>query len=83
MATTLTTNRARRAEAIYAQRLKDTLEVTHPDAFVAIEPDSGDDFLGRTLSEAIGLARKAHPDRLAHAIRVGHRATVHFGTSLQ
>ena len=83
MTITASTDLARRAEAIYANRLKDQLEPTHRDEFVAIEPDSGDFFLGSTLSEAIGLARKAHPDRLAHALRVGHRAAVHFGTSLQ
>ncbi len=83
MTTALITDLARRAEAIYSQRLKDTLETAHRDEFVAIEPESGDYFLGRTLSEAIGLARKAHPDRLAHALRVGHRAAVHFGTSLR
>jgi len=73
---------ARLAQAIYDQRLKDQLETTHRDEFVAIEPISGDWFLGQTLSEAIGLARKAHPDRLAHAVRVGHRTAVHFGASL-
>jgi len=83
MAITASTDLARRAEAIYALRLKDVLEPTHRDQFVAIEPDSGDYFLGHTLSEAIGLARKAHPDRLAHALRVGHRTAVHFSTSLQ
>jgi hypothetical protein len=67
---------ARRAEAIYESRLKDELERSHGDAFVAIEPDSGEYFLGRTLSEAIGSARRAHPDRLAHALRVGHKAGV-------
>lgn len=73
---------ASRAEAIYAQRLKEELEQSHRDQFVAIEPLSGDYFLGHTLSEAIGLARQAHPDRLAHALRIGHRSGVHFGASL-
>jgi hypothetical protein len=72
-----------RAEALYEQRLKLLLEQDHRDEFVAIEPMSGDYYLGATLSEAIGYARKAHPDRLAHAIRVGHRAALHFGASLQ
>jgi len=49
----------------------------------SIEPVSGDYFLGRSLSEAIGAARKAHPSRLAHAIRVGHQPALHFGASLQ
>lgn len=74
---------AQQAEALYRERLQTLLEPAHVDEFVAIEPVSGDHFLGRTLSEAIGAARKAHPGRLAHAIRVGHKAAVHFGASVQ
>lgn len=69
----------RRAERLYETRLRSVLETEHADEFVAIEPDSGDYFLGKTLSEAIGAARQAHPDRLAHAMRVGHKAALHFG----
>jgi hypothetical protein len=83
MVSTTSENIATKAEAIYEQRLKDQLERSHCDEFVAIEPVSGDFFLGRTLSEAIGSARRSHPDRIAHAIRVGHRSAVHFGVSLQ
>jgi hypothetical protein len=35
------------------------------------------------LSEAIGAARRSYPDRLAHAMRVGHKAAVHFGAQLR
>ena len=76
-------NVARRAERIYEQRLKDRLEESHPDEFVAIEPVSGDYFLGETLSEVIRAARNAHPDRLSHALRVGHKAAVHIGVCLR
>lgn len=72
-----------RAETIYNDRLKDLLEPTHLHQFVAVEPDSGDYYLGRTLSEALGAARAAHPDRLAHAMRVGHKAALHFGLHRQ
>jgi len=73
----------RRAEEVYAMRLRTILEPAHVDEFVAIEPDSGDYFLGKTLSEAIGAARRSHPDRLAHAMRVGHRAALHFGVHVR
>jgi hypothetical protein len=73
---------ARLAQAIYDADLKEQLELSHRDEFVAIEPVSGDYFLGQTLSEAMGRARQAHPDRLAHVVRVGHRAAVHFEASL-
>jgi hypothetical protein len=73
---------ARRAGVIYEQRLRAQLEHTHPDEFVAIEPDSGDYFLGRTLSDAIQAARSAHPARLPFILRVGHKATVELGATL-
>ena len=46
----------KRAEELYATRLKLLLEAEHTNEFVAIEPVSGDFFLGKTLSEAIGAA---------------------------
>jgi hypothetical protein len=70
------------AKLIYERKLRAELEASHPDEFVAVEPVSGDYFLGRTLSEAIGSARCAHPDRLSHAMRVGHKAAIHFGVHL-
>lgn len=69
----------RRAEEIYATRLRVVLEPEHVDEFVAIEPESGDYFLGKTLSEATQAARKSYPDRWTHAMRVGHSAALHFG----
>lgn len=74
---------ARRAEEIYATRWQASLERDHMNDFIAIEPESGDYFLGKTLSEAIGAARRAYPHRLAHAMRVGHKAALHFGVQLQ
>ena len=72
---------AQQAEWIYEHRLKTTLEQSNPNDFVAIEPVSGEYFIGATLSEAIGAARRAQPHRLAYALRIGHRATVHLGVS--
>jgi hypothetical protein len=69
----------RRAEEIYATKWRSILEPEHVDEFVAIEPESGDYFLGKTLSDATRAARKSYPDRSTHAMRVGHRAALHFG----
>lgn len=71
-----------RAEEFYNTRLRNVLEPEHVDEFVAIEPESGDYFLGTTLSEAMNAAHHSHPDRLAHAIRIGHKAALHFGVHL-
>ena len=73
---------AREAKRIYEEQLRASLEESHMNAFVAIEPVSGEYFLGRTLSEAIGASRLKYPDRLAHALRVGHKAAVHFGMQI-
>ena len=47
--------------------------------FVAIEPESGEYFLGDTFDEAVKSARAKHPSRLSHIIRIGHRAAFHIG----
>ncbi len=70
---------ARRATEIYDMRLRGILEADHRNAFVAVEPDSGDYFLGDTLSEAIQAARTAHPNKISFALRVGHPSAVHLG----
>ena len=70
---------ARKAREIYEQRLRSKLEATNPGDFVAIDPQSGEFFLGQTLSEAIQAARAAHPDRLSFGLRVGHETTVQLG----
>ncbi len=73
----------RRAESVYSGRLRAILEPGHLDEFVAIEPESGDYFLGKTLSEATRTARIVYPDRLTHAMRVGHAAALHFGMQVR
>jgi hypothetical protein len=83
MASKLSVDLRIRATAICQERLKNHLESTNPDDFVAIEPESGDFFLGKTLSEAIQAARAAHPARLPFALRVGHRSTVELGATAQ
>ncbi len=74
-----TADMARRAKQFYEAQLRTQLEANHRNAFVAIEPDSGDYFLGKTLSEAIQASRIAHPDRLVFAVRVGHGSAVTIG----
>ena len=73
----------RRAETIYEQRLAGLLEPEHRNEFVAIEPESGSYFLGRTLTEAMSAARHEYPDRLSHAMRVGHKTALHLGGQMK
>jgi hypothetical protein len=68
-----------RAKRLYANQLKSDLEPRHMDRFVAIEPESGEYFLGDTFDEAVSNARTKYPSRLSHTIRIGHRAAFHIG----
>jgi len=68
-----------RAKEIYATRLQQDLEIRHMNRFVAIEPESGDYFVGDTFDEAVESARTKYPSRLSHTIRIGHRAAFHIG----
>ena len=68
-----------RAKRIYADYLQADLESQHMDRFVAIEPESGDYFLGDTFDEAVKSARTKYPSRLSHTIRIGHRAAFQIG----
>ena len=68
-----------RAKRIYVERLQAAIEPQHQGRFVAIEPESGDYFLGDTFDEAVRAARVRHPDRPSHTVRVGYRAAFHMG----
>ena len=67
------------AARLIFESIRSSLEESAINQFVAIEPTSGEYFLGDTLSDAIGASRKKYPTRLVHAFRVGHQAAVHFG----
>jgi hypothetical protein len=53
---------AQRATELYDKKLRSELENTNMHEFVAIEPDSGEYFIGKTLSEAM-QASKVSPSR--------------------
>jgi hypothetical protein len=55
-------------------RIREKLEPQHRGEIVAIEVDSGDYFLGRTVTEATSKARKKHPDKVFYFVRVGFPA---------
>lgn len=64
----------RKAEAIYRRKLKPKLERRYKGRIVAIDADSGDYFLGKTVLEAMEKGRKKHPNKIFYAIRIGYRA---------
>lgn len=61
------------------ESLNGQLEADHLNRLVAIEPSSGEHFIGDTTSEAIGEARRKYPNRIVHTSRIGHAAPVPFG----
>jgi hypothetical protein len=74
-------NIAERAKVIYQDRLQVSLENQHRDEFVAIEPNSGDYYLGKTFVEAALAAKQAHPQQESFVIRIGHEAAFHLGAA--
>jgi hypothetical protein len=70
---------ADKSKIIYDERLRSALEAEHRDKFVAIEPESGDFFVGATYGESVMAARNAHPQRIAFVIRIGHDAAIQLG----
>ncbi|MBA3314535.1 MAG: hypothetical protein M3552_11560 [Planctomycetota bacterium] len=71
------------AKRIYEQRLRIRLEDAQFGRYAAIEPISGDYFLGDTFDEAVNAALERHADRLTHTIRIGHPAALHLGVLVQ
>ena len=67
-----------RAKRFYADRLRADLESQHIGRFVAIEPESGDYFLGETFDAAVMSARTKYPSR-CHTLRIGQRAAFSMG----
>jgi hypothetical protein len=65
-----------RGQNTYQQRLAAVLEPSHDGEFIAVEPDSGQYFLGNTASEALVLAHASMPNNLFYLTRVG-RGTAH------
>lgn len=68
-----------RAKQLYLEKLQAELEAQHCNQFVAIEPDSGDYFVGDTFDEAVKQATEKYPTRISHTIRIGHEAAFHIG----
>ncbi len=64
---------ARKGEEIYA-KIRDRLEAEHQGEFVAIDVESGDYFLGKSLQEADEKGSAKYPDRVFYIVRVGRKA---------
>ena len=74
---------ADKAKRLFQEKYRADLEKSNCGAFVCIEPESGDYFLGQTFDDAVNKAIDAYPGRLTHTLRVGHDAALHLGVMMQ
>jgi hypothetical protein len=74
---------AAKARKLFQEKYRAKLDKTNCGAFVCIEPESGDFFLGRTFDEAVNHAIDVYPNRLTHTLRIGHDASFHLGVMSQ
>ena len=70
-----------KAKEVYECELRDRLEATHRDQFIAIEPMSKSFFPGDTFLAAAFAAKTAFPDRKSFVLRIGHDAAFHIGAA--
>ena len=61
-------------EALYQQRLKSQLEPTYHGQIVAIEVESGDYFIGKSVTEAARKAREKYPEKVFYFVKIGFPA---------
>lgn len=70
----------RQGRQLYDEKLKAKLEPEHTGRFVAIEPNTGDYFLGDTSTEALVAAHEAMPDSRFYLKRIGYETTHRIGS---
>ena len=63
-----------RGEALYQQRLKSQLDPTYHGQIVAIEVESGDYFIGKSVTEAARKAREKYPEKVFYFVKIGFPA---------
>ena len=68
---------AEKGETIF-RNIEGKLRPQYTGKLVAIEIESGDYFLGRNGSEAVGEAKKKYPNKIFYLARVGARAAISF-----
>ncbi len=67
-------NKIAEAGAEIYDTIKSQYEPAKNGKFLAIDIDSKDGFLGSTSSEAVELARKAHPNKVFYVVKIGFSA---------
>ncbi len=73
------TTLAEKGREFYNQNLKALLEPAENGKFIAIEPESGHYFIGKTTRETLTLAESAMPDKMFYLQRIGYTFAHSFG----
>lgn len=68
----------KKGKQLYETKLRRLLEPEHKGEYIAVEPESGDYYLGRTMSETYEKAAEEHPDKKFFLARVGYKAALSF-----
>lgn len=56
------------------ETIKSQYEPDQNGNFLTIDIDSKDTFIAKTSSEAVELARKAHPNKVFYVVKIGYSA---------
>ena len=72
---------AESAKAHYESNLRAQMEEEHLGKFIAVEPESGQFFIGETFMECALQAKKEIPDKMSFVIKIGSDAAVHIGSA--
>ena len=67
-------NKIAEAGAKIYDELKLQYEPSQNGKFLAIDIESKDTFIGNTSSEAVELAREAHPNKVFYVVKIGFSA---------
>ena len=73
------TSLAEKGREFYNQNLKSLLEPAENGKFVAIEPESGRYFVGKTTRETMDKAHREMPDNKFYLQRIGYTFAHSFG----
>jgi hypothetical protein len=69
-------------EKIY-ERIKSKYGTKDVGKILAIDPESGDAYLGKNSVEAVMAAKKEHPAKVFYIVRIGFDAVYSMGSMIQ
>lgn len=69
---------AKKGKKFYYENLKDKLELDHKGEIVAINHETGDYFIGKTVLDAVKKGRQKYPNAVFYSIKIGYPAVVKF-----